>query len=191
MTTSALLRSARQSRGISQRALAKAAGIHQPRIAALESAAEDATVGRLEDLLRKLGHQVTLIPSNRRPAWAAGEDVKRALVDGDERTAWREVIQLNDDLRAVDPATCVVLSATPPSGTGDPRFDALVAAVTDAAITDRRLPRPTWLNDEKWKLTEPWDVESVPSLQGAARRATPRALRRHGIYLDRKVLESV
>ncbi|HEY7824538.1 MAG TPA: helix-turn-helix transcriptional regulator [Acidimicrobiia bacterium] len=191
MTASALLRAARSNRGISQRALAHAAGIHQPRIAALESATEDATVDRLAELLRALGTQLTLVPSHLRPVWAAAHDVRRALAEYDERSAWREIIQLNDDLRAADAATCVTLAGTPPALTGHANFDALLAAITDAALTDRRLPRPAWLDDERWRLSEPWDVEDVPALQQGARRSTPKAIRRHGIYLDRAVLESV
>jgi len=186
MATSTLLRSARTSQGVTQRALAASSGVHQPRIAALESATEDATVSRLEALLRQLGTQLTLIPSNLRPVWAAGADVRRAL-----RTAWREVIQLNDDLRAADSAICVALAIATPEPTGDHRFDALLAAVTDSCLCDRRLPRPAWLDDDSRRLSEPWDVEDVVELQKAARKATPKSIRRHGIYLDPSVLASV
>ena len=191
MSASGLLRSTRTSHGISQRALAAAAGVRQPGVAAVESGSEDATVSRLERLLNELGSQLTVLPTRRRPVWAAGEDVRRALDVGDVRTAWREVIQLNDDLRGADRATCVALAIAPPGRTGDPRFDALIAAVTDYALVDARLPRPAWLDEATWTLDEPWDVEEVPSLKEAARKATPAAMRRHGVYLDRAVLSSV
>lgn len=191
MTAAQILRAARTSRGISQRALARGAGVHQPGLAAVETGAEDATVGRLGRILNALDCQLTVLPSRRRPVWEAGDAVRRALDSGDERTAWREVIQLNDDLRSVDRATCVALAIAPPGPTGRPRFDALLAAVTDTVLVDARLPRPQWLDEEPWTLTEPWDVEEVPSLRAAARKATPAAVRRHGIYLDRAVLRSV
>jgi transcriptional regulator with XRE-family HTH domain len=191
MSASGLLRSTRSSHGVSQRALAKAARVHQPGVAALESGREDATVSRLEHLLNELGSQLTVLPSRRRPVWAAGEAVRRALDEHDERSAWREVIQLNDDLRGADRATCVALAIAPPGRTGDPRFDALIAAVVDFALVDARLPRPQWLDDATWTLDEPWDVEDVPALQHAARKSTPAAVRRHGVYLDRAVLVSV
>lgn len=112
VTASALLRAARSHRG-TQRALADAAGIHQPRVAALEGATEDATVNRLAELLRVLGAQLALVPSELRPVWAVADDVRRALGEDNERTAWREIIQLNDDLRAADAATCVTLAIAP------------------------------------------------------------------------------
>lgn len=191
MSASAILRSTRTSRGLSQRELARVARVRQPGVAAVESGSEDATVNRLEHLLNQLGSQLTVLPTRRRPVWAAGDDVRRALAAGDERSAWREVIQLNDDLRGTDRATCVALAIAPPGRTGDCRFDALIAAITDAALVDAQLPRPEWLDDPAWTLDEPWDVERVPSLQEIARTATPAAVRRHGIYLDRSVLLSV
>lgn len=191
MSASGILRSTRTSHGLSQRDLARAARVRQPGVAAVESGSEDATVSRLEHLLNELGSQLTVLPTRRRPVWAAGEDVRRALDAGDERTAWREVIQLNDDLRGADRATCVALAIAPPGRTGDSRFDALIAAVTDSALVDARLPRPEWLDQDAWALGEPWDVEEVQSLQSKARKATPAAIRRHGIYLDRAVLASV
>jgi hypothetical protein len=160
-------------------------------VAAVESGSEDATVSRLEHLLRELGSQLTVLPTRRRPVWAAGEVVRHELDKGKHRSAWREVIQLNDDLRGVDRATCVALAIAPPGPTGDVRFDALIAAVTDHALVNARLPRPLWLDDPAWTLKEPWDVEEIPALQAAARKATPAAIRRHGIYLDRAVLASV
>ena len=191
MPAAGLLRSMRTSRGLSQRALAAAARVRQPGIAAVESGSEDATVSRLERLLAELDSRLSVIPTRRRPVWEAGEDVRRALRDGDERSAWREAIQLNDDLRGADGATCVALAIAPPGQTGDARFDALIAAIADCALTDGRLPRPTWLDDPSWSLDTVWDVEEVPSLRDAARRATPKSIRRHGIYLDRSVLASV
>lgn len=75
--------------------------------------------------------------------------------------------------------------------TGDPRFDSLLAAITDALLSEGKLPRPAWLNDDSRQREEPWDVEQVPELQAAARKATPAAIKRHGIYLDQAVLQSV
>lgn len=191
MSAAGLLRSTRTSHGLSQRALASVAKVHQPGVAAVESGSEDATVSRLEHLLRELGSQLTVLPTRRRPVWAAGEVVRHELDKGKHRSAWREVIQLNDDLRGVDRATCVALAIAPPGPTGDVRFDALIAAVTDHSLVNARLPRPLWLDDPAWTLKEPWDVEEIPALQAAARKATPAAIRRHGIYLDRAFLASV
>lgn len=187
----ALLRSARINRGITQRALAASCRIHQPGIAAIESGAEDATVGRLDGILAHLGSRLSILPTTLRASWEAANDIRVHLAVKDERSAWREIIQLNDDLRSVDGATRVTLVINPPAPTGDVRFDALLAAIIDCALTDDALPLPTWLKESKYTLSEPWDVEEVPSLRLDARRNTPATLALHGIYLDRSVLVSV
>ena len=191
LPAAALLRSARINRGVTQRALAASCRIHQPGISAIESGAEDATVGRLDGILAHLGSRLTIIPTTLRAAWEVATDIGVHLAVKDERSAWREIIQLNDDLRRVDGATRVALVINPPAPTGDVRFDALIAGVIDCALTDDALPLPTWLQESKYTLSEPWDVEEVPSLRRDARRNTPAPLVLHGIYLDRSVLVSV
>lgn len=190
-TTSALLRSVRTSHGATQRALASAAKVRQPGIAALESGTEDATISRMEQLLSALGTRLSILPTRLRPVWMAGHDVRQALANDDERTAWREVIQMNDDLRTTDPATAVALAIAPCGSTGEARFDALIAAVAECALAESGAPLPTWLNEDKWFLEEPWDVEPVAKLRARARGRTPQSIARHGVFLDRSVLESV
>jgi transcriptional regulator with XRE-family HTH domain len=187
----ALLRTARQSRHVSTRALAKAAHVHQPGITALETGREDATATRLDRLLAPLGYQLSALPTRLRTASLAAVDVQACLANGDTRTAFREILQLAADLQRADRATRVALAVTPPASTGDPRYDALVAAVVDFLLTRARLPRPTWLDEPEWSLADPWDVEPVDALRAAARAVTPPAARRHGVYLDPAELDSV
>ena len=191
MVAANTLRTARASRGWSQRQLADAAGTRQPRIADVESGKHDAAVSTLETWLRALGHQTTLIPTRTRPVWEAAIAVRRALEANNETLAIREVIQLADDLAHESAAIRVALSVTPPPPVGDSRFDALIAAVTDYRLTSARAPRPEWLASAKYRLVDPWDVESVPALRADARKQTPASIRRHGIYLAESELASV
>jgi transcriptional regulator with XRE-family HTH domain len=186
-----LLRTARQSRRVSTRALAKAAHVSQPGITALETGREDATAARLDRLLAPLGFQLMALPTRLRPASRAAADVYACLANGDTRTAFREILQLAADLQLADPAIRVALAVTPPATTGDLRYDALLASVVDVLLTRARLPRPTWLDEPGWALADPWDVEPVDALRAAARALTPPAARRHGVYLDPAELEIV
>jgi hypothetical protein len=117
--------------------------------------------------------------------------VRSALAAHDEILAFREVIQLADDLAHESPAVRVALSVTAPPPVGDARFDALIAAVTDYRLTSVRAPRPEWLASNTYRLAEPWDVEQVAALRDEARRRTPASIRRHGIYLAESELMSV
>jgi transcriptional regulator with XRE-family HTH domain len=191
MSASLLLRTARHSRGMSQRALAQAAHVSQPGIAAVESGAHDTTLDRLELLLVPLGQRVSLLPTRARPVWQVAVDLRAALESGDEGRAWREIIQCSDDLAREAYATRVALAVTQPLPVGDSRYDALLAAVTDYHLSRDELPRPVWLDLPGYRLPEPWDVEVVPSLRDQARIETPSAIARHGVFLAAAELASV
>lgn len=191
MTASTLLRTARHARGVSQRALSKAAHVSQPGIAAVESGSHDTTVGRLDLLLMALGQRITILPTRTRPVWEAALALRQALDESNGSTAWREIIQLADDLAREDGATRVSLTVTRPLPVGEVRYDALLAAVTDLRLSQDQLPRPPWLDSSEYRLDEPWDVEEIPALQADARRQTPQAIARHGVYLRESELESI
>ncbi len=191
MSASDLLRAARSVRGVSQRSLAKTSRVPQSRISDIEVGAHDTTVSRLEELLAPLGQRVTLLPTRSRPVWEASLAILEALSVGDENRAWREVIQLSDDLAANSGALRVALCVAPPVLTGDVHYDALIAGIADHWLTCNRLPRPDWVTEPSRILTQPWDVEQVASLQSAARSDTPKAIARHGIYLAAAELSSI
>ena len=191
MSSSALLRGARDARGLSQRALARVSDVPQPRIAELETGRHDTTVSRLEELLVCLGHRVTILPTTARPVWEAGFAVADALARGDESAAWREVIQLSDDLAGAEPAVRVALCVAEPPNRGDARYEALLAALVDHWLTRDRLPRPAWVREPSRTVSPAWDVEPIAELRAAARAATPAAIARHGVYLAASELSSV
>ena len=116
--------------------------------------------------------------------------IGRAVDEGDEATAFREVIQVSDDLAAAGGAVRVALAVAPAVPCGDARYDALLAGVVEYWLLADRLPRPEWLAEPAWTLAEPWDVEPVPALRAAARRATPRPIARHGVFLAASELAS-
>jgi len=189
MKSAEVLRTARLNQGLTQRELAKKCQVSQPAIARIESAVEDATLERLNRLLRPLGSKVTLVPFRTRPVWEAVQVINLELASGGFRHAIREVVQLSDDLRNADPATRVALCINPPTTTGDLKFDALVAGITEEILSWDNLPRPLWLNDLRWYLDIAWDVEEVPALQEDARTATPTNIAKHGVFLDRVFFE--
>lgn len=180
----ALLSTARSNRGISSRALAHLAGASQPGIVEVERARKGATATRLERLLSALGYQLTVLPTRLAPVWRASHEIRRFLAARDPDGALRVIWQLAADLQAADPSLRIALCVTPPPPTGEPRYDALIAAIVDHELTRDQLPRPAWL-DEPWRtLDAPWDLEPVASLRPEARDLTPPAIAAHGIYLD-------
>lgn len=182
---------ARTHRGWSQRQLAERLGVSQPSIAAVESGAKDATVSRVEAVLREA--QLRLIPV---PSWAmtavdAARLIRSDLAKDRETDAMRAMVQFADDLRAVDLATRVGLVLSPPPPIGEARWDAFVAGVAEWGLDLDGLPHPTWLADEARTLSEPWDIEPIASLRAEGRAHTPAALARHGVFLHESFFASV
>lgn len=191
MTAAQILKLARGHRGVSQRDLAGASGVAQPRIAAIESGQHDPGFSRIEELLAPLGQRLVPVPTSGVAVWEAALAISAALDANNRNLAWRHVIQASDSLAAAEPATRVALCITPPALTPDPKFDALIAAIADYWLAPHRLPLPRWVREPERILEEPWDVEPLAKLQSLARRATPRVIARHGVYLAESELLSV
>ncbi len=191
MTTLAatLLRRARIAAGLSQRALAQRAGVVQPAVARAESGARDVTVHTLAALLRAAGSQLIDVPTVRGTVAAAAETIRLDIEAGDEDSAFREIVQISDDLRAAAPSERVVLAFAPPRSTGDPRWDNLIAGVVEHYLADVGPARPEWLSAVA-ALTEVWHVDSYTARHPEDAEPTVPAARRRGVVLTRSELES-
>ena len=190
MDSGSALRTARAARGKTQRQLASDAGTHQPHIAAIESGAHDTTVSGLERHLQALLYRLTVLPTRRRPAWEAALDVADHLSAADEASAFREILQLSDDLAQSPADIRVALVVTPPPDTKDARFDALLAGVVDYWLEECSAPRPAWLDEPHRTSDVPWFVEPLEELHEAVRQATPPPVLRHGVVLAEAELRS-
>jgi len=178
-----LLSSARRYRGVSGRELARRTASSQAGLVGVENGSADATTERLDRILRTLGYQVITIPTRLGTASDAAEEARHFLAVGNEDAAFRVALQLVADLTRADEALRVALCVTPPALTGDSRFDALIAGIVDWELSKDALPIPLWVREDTRVLSEPWDVEPVPTLRESARLRTPEAFRRHGVYL--------
>lgn len=79
----------------------------------------------------------------------------------------------------------VALSSAEPPLTGDPRFDALLAASAEYLACRYGLPGPLWTVTLDRFLPHSWWVTPLPSGRRHAMLWAPAPFRRRGIYLDR------
>ncbi len=186
----ALLRTARRSRGLSQSRLATDARDHQPTVSALERGDHDPGVAHLARLLAATGHRLVVLPTTSRPVCEAATDIESALRAGDEPAAFREAIQLSDDLGREHGVIRVALTATAPPTVGDVRYDALIAAIAEHYLLAERLPKPRWLAS-KVVLAEPWFVDELAATREAALATTPPSFARRGVIIAASELASV
>jgi hypothetical protein len=136
-------------------------------------------------------HQLVVLPTASRPVSDAATDVEAALRAGDERSAFREAIQLSDDLAREHGALRVALTAAPPAPVGDARFDALIAAIAEHYLTAERLTKPDWLLRNDRALRQRWYVDDLPAARNRALATTPPSFLRRGIVIAASELASV
>lgn len=187
---SQVLRSTRHAQALTQRGLAERDGSRQATIAEIEREKCDPTVGRLDHLLGLAGHRLAALPTRSRPVSEAAEAIAKWLSEGRESYAFREVIQLSDDLAREHGAVRVALTATPPPLIGDPKWDALVAGVTAHWLSVESLTRPTWVDRPEWVSPDPWYVDSNAS-RAELEAETPPELALRGVFLAATELASV
>lgn len=187
-TAARLLRQARRGRSLSQRQLAKRTRDGQPAIATVESGAHDPGVDRLDRLVGAAGHRLVVIPTRSQTAADAADAVHRWL-RLDQRQAYRQLIQLNDDLRSEHGAIRVALTVTPPAPVGDRRYDAFIAAVVEHYLYEEGLVLPSWTSEPGRSLGTPWVVDEFSDEDIAD--TTPKAFLRRGILIHPSELASV
>lgn len=187
--SSALLRQARRATGLTQRALAAKARVPQPSVARVEAGARDLNVETLDTLLRSTGHQLIVVPTRRATAAAAAVAIGDFLTGGDHKAAFREVIQLSDDLARSSACERVVLAFSTPPTTGDRRYDNLIAGLVENYLAEAGAPTPSWL-DSIPPLDEPWHIDPYTSRHPEEIEQVPTHLRWRNVILDRSELAS-
>jgi transcriptional regulator with XRE-family HTH domain len=191
MSAAMLLRQARRASRLSQRALAARAGARQPGIAAIESGAHDTSVGTLGSLLAAAGYRLAAIPTLSQTAAETAEAVHESLQEGNESAAFRQLLQLNDDLAREHGPLRLVLSVAPPALVGDRRFDAFLAALVEHHLAAEELPVPSWTSEPERTAKPVWFVVDLPAYCADAYRTSPITFVRHGVFVNADDLVSV
>ncbi len=190
-TSARLVRTARRSRDLIQRQLADVSHRTQPEIARLERSGQAVSANLVDLLVRAARCRLVALPTDRTPVAEHADAIAELLRHHDENRAFRQVIQLADDLAHEHGAERVALAVAPPPPTRDPRFDALIEGVTEFRLREENLPLPTWLIGTSTKLADTWFVDRYSIDDQNVVDATPEPLLRRNVVLDRSELMSV
>ena len=199
---SGLVRDLRRRAGLSQRALAAAAGVPQPTIAEIERGRREPSITLLSRLAEATGHEVTvgLRPIHPRSAVATATRVRsrlsgpagQGLSDAIRQDgALRAGLDLREALAAADVDGFAPLTDGPPELTGDTRWDAFIAAVVEDEAATRGVPAPRW-TDEPSRFVRPlWYLSDNRALHAWELANAPGAFVRHGVLAAREELAGV
>lgn len=183
-----LLRTARRSSGLSQRALTGRVKVGGSVVADVERSAHDPGAGTLERLLEATGHRLCALPTTSFPVAVWADFIYRELRSErrSPRVAFRALIGLSDELAAATKPMRVALCVAVPAACGDVRYDAAIAGLVEHYLTKDQLPIPEWVDQSSRILAEPWAASPH-----AERFEVPEALLRHGVWLAESDLASV
>ncbi len=106
----------------------------------------------------------------------------REVADADRR--WLLLLEFLEEYEhEPSPARPALLHAEPP-GTGDDRWDALLAGVAEWLAGRAGFAAPDWVQTPGRTLSAPWCPYGLASLQRLATQNSPPELRRHGVLID-------
>jgi transcriptional regulator with XRE-family HTH domain len=194
--TATLLRDARRKAALTQADVARRARTAQSAVAAYETAARTPNLGTLERLLGACDHEIDIIvsPRMRRGAASLAElspTITQDLAADNEHNATRLLFGFADDFRGSSRPGRIALIAAEPASTGDPRFDAALAATAEFFASESGIELPDWV-DEPDRFVEPWwFVASRPAFHAYTLAHTPAVFARHGVFMAREVFERV
>jgi transcriptional regulator with XRE-family HTH domain len=191
-----LLRDARHKAALTQADVARRARTAQSAVAAYETGARSPNLGTLERLLGACDHEleISVAPRTRRGAASLAElssTISEDLAVGDEPNAIRLLFGFADDFRGSSRPGRIALVAAEPALTGDPRFDAALAATAEFFAGESGIAPPDWA-DRPDRFVEPWwFVASRPAFHAYTLAHTPAVFARHGVFIAREAFERV
>ena len=117
--------------------------------------------------------------------------IRRCLAIGDHPEALRWVAQFVAEFQRASLADRARLVADEPAGTGDRRWDAMLAGVVEHLCFHHELAPPSWTLQPDRFLDQWWFVTPYVSLHPSAFVETPAALANRGVFIHGSSLESV
>lgn len=186
---SRLVQTCRHNAGLTQAELARLASTSQSAIAAYETGAKEPSLGVLQKIVQAAGQRLELglrpDPAVLRLADLAEQ--LRATSDAQRRLRlFFEFLRGAQD----EPARLRLLVAQEPALTGDPRFDALLAAAAEHLCIEQGARPPVWVDGPDRTLPGFWWVSDLPSAKARALVHAPASFRRRGVLLDRHDLDA-
>jgi len=173
-TPAEMLRSARRRRDLSQRALAKLAGVSHSTISRVEDGSLDPGYTTMLHVLEAAG------VTSRTESLPALSDLESVIDENPVRTEWHRIRGLLDEMGRHPRAAAVVIARGPARSEGFPAN--LLAGIAEKIADDANIERPSWTRSIR-PLVEPWDPPAPARARKRARNESPAQLRARNIYI--------
>lgn len=177
------LRRARNRSSLSQRGLAKLAGISYKTLQSLETEEHPPNWSTLEKVITALGHPPrSLTRAVRELLRARGEslrEISRRISEGEE-DSWKTWLFNFVDAYRKNPHAGLADDAPVPGIS--PRMLCLLASTVERLCEETRAPVPWWTAGAR-PLPEPWFVAGIESLKAFSLVESPAAFRKRNIFV--------
>ena len=112
-----------------------------------------------------------------------GLEIGKCLCVGDDPGALRLAFRCVELVERAPVDDRQYLVASEPVPTGDERYDALLAAITEYLCTRQGLLAPPWVEDPSRFLDQWWFVSGIQSLHADAIAHSPISFARRGVFI--------
>jgi transcriptional regulator with XRE-family HTH domain len=174
------LQTLRRRSGLSQRALARRAGLAFRTIQLLEAGGHDARWSTFRKLAAALDvdKPEALLPPAAAPTPSAAEAADRMRQEGGD--SWK--LWLFEFVDAFRRSPTAEAAARPPDPGPEPRLLALLASTVEMLCVEKGLPAPWWCAGVP-VLAAPWFVSESENLKASALAESPPAFRKRNIFV--------
>lgn len=178
----------REYQGLSQRMLARRAGISYKTLQLIEAGKHDPRWSTVAKVIKALGLPIERLNAGMEryyglKASTIAELSQRLLEDGEDWRQW--LMEFVDEFRK-KPSTETVLQ--PPDARLSPRLTALLASTVEYMCSEGRIAPPAWCLAAP-SLETPWFVSELESLKASALVESPAQFRRRSIFTLGNFLE--
>ena len=193
MTTSELVRQVRADTGLSVRALARASGVAASTIHRVEQGELNPTIVTLERIAEAAGMRLRV---DAQVDYAVGivglaRSIRDGIAGADQTWPVRKAAELAHRFHSSDrDARRRMITAEPPK-TGDPHWDAFLAALAEWLAVRAGDPVPSWARNEDRYLHSGWWVTTMKSMRAWEYAGSPASFQSHGVYIHRDSLTNV
>ena len=179
----------RRREGVSGTQVARIAGTGASNIYAIEQGRRNPAASTLERIAGAAGVRLLAFPAGGAAFVSETAGALRERVNaGDDAGAYRQLIQISDDLVRTTPATAALLSYVEPVSTGR-GWDAAIAGVVEWRLAQKGAMLPEWIHSYGVRVDQKW--EPLPTPYEIAPEYVPEPLLRRNVWIEQAELESV
>lgn len=191
MDFSVLFKAVRGASRLSQALLSEKSGLAIPNLSAFENGRREPRFSTAEAVLNASGYQLIAVATTRSTVADLATVIADDLAAGDTQSAFRMVIQINDNLVGEKGANKLAVALTPPASVGDVYWDATIAGVVEYRLNQFKLPSPEWVFDA-WRSAKTKSELAVASWRFEIEdQDVPSELLKRNVLVDRVEFESV